>query len=283
MKNFTRIKKSIIFMAIGLVVNLALALSKLYVGLASGSLTIVMDSVNNFIDLVFNGVAVLAFVIISRKSSKEMPYGYGRAEYLASFLLSLFILFSGIFFLIRSLQNIMIPVNLIYQWSYIVILIVSIIMKIAMGFLFARANKSIRSNVFKGVTLDSFIDSIITFLALLGFVLSKYLITLDAIFGIIISLIFIALGIKMIVDNLLIVLGKDTFNEESKEILYKSLKECLGVKEIKSISYHDYGFGKIIAVAKILSEKDSYKEILQVKKELEERLKIELVVDIFDA
>ena len=37
----------------------------------------------------------------------------------------------------------------------------------------------------------------------------------------------------MIVDNLLIALGKDTFNEESKEILYKNLKECLGVKEIK--------------------------------------------------
>ena len=39
-----------------------------------------------------------------------------------------------------------------------------------------------------------------------------------------------------------------------------------GRKGNKSISYHDYGFGKIIAVAKILPENDFYKEILQVKR-----------------
>ncbi|HQC55287.1 MAG TPA: cation diffusion facilitator family transporter [Clostridia bacterium] len=269
-------------MAIGLAVNLALALSKLYVGLSSGSLTIIMDSVNNFIDLVFNIVAVIAFIVVSKKSSKEMPHGYGRAEYLASFLLSLFIFFSGCFFFIRSLQNIMIPVNLIFQWTYIVILIVSIIAKIAMGFLLAWANKEIKSNVFKGVILDSFVDAVITFLALLGFVLSKYLIRLDAIFGIVISLIFIGLGIKMIADNLLIVLGKDNFNEESKKVLYETLIKCPGIKEVKSLSYHDYGFGKITAVAKISTEEDSYEDIANVKKDLENKFAIELIIDIFD-
>lgn len=311
MKNLSRTAKSIVFMVIGLVINLSLAIVKFYVGYASGSLTIVMDSINNFLDLAFNSVAVIAFIIVLRKPNKEMPFGYGRAEYVASFLLSLFIIGSGGYFLIRSLQNIMIPVNLVFRWVYIVLLIVSILVKIGMGLLLSWANKEIRSNVFKGVILDSFIDSIITFLALLGFVLSKYMITLDSIFGIIISLIFIGFGIKILVDNFLVVLGKENFELSQKELLKSSILECCAVKEIRELVYHDYGFGKIIAIAKValnenkdieitndenvigeqlLEDTEStgnykclnvFEEISKLKLELEKKFKIELIFDIF--
>lgn len=44
-----RVKKSLIIVAIGVVVNVALALIKMYVGLSSNSLCIMLDAINNFL------------------------------------------------------------------------------------------------------------------------------------------------------------------------------------------------------------------------------------------
>ena len=46
-----RVKKSIILVSVGIIVNVILAIVKMYVGLSSNSLCIMLDAVNSFLDI----------------------------------------------------------------------------------------------------------------------------------------------------------------------------------------------------------------------------------------
>lgn len=66
-----RVKKSLIIVAIGVVVNVALALIKMYVGLSSNSLCIMLDAINNFFDILTAIVAGVAFCTLLIRAAKR--------------------------------------------------------------------------------------------------------------------------------------------------------------------------------------------------------------------
>ena len=104
-----RVKKSLIIVAIGVVVNVALALIKMYVGLSSNSLCIMLDAINNFFDILTAIVAGVAFCTLLIPRSEKAPYGYGRTEYLAGFIVAATSVVVGGLFLIRSLNRMAMP------------------------------------------------------------------------------------------------------------------------------------------------------------------------------
>ena len=59
-----RVKKSIIMIAVGIVVNVALAAIKMYVGLASNSLCIMLDAMNSFLDTLTCIVTLIVFIVL---------------------------------------------------------------------------------------------------------------------------------------------------------------------------------------------------------------------------
>src|SRR5438552_1951272 len=67
--------------AIGVVIFVA----KLVVGLLTGSLGIVSDSVHSLVDVVASGFALVAVRTARKPADTEHPYGHGRAENLAAF------------------------------------------------------------------------------------------------------------------------------------------------------------------------------------------------------
>ena len=73
-----RVKKSIIMIAVGIVVNVALAAIKMYVGLASNSLCIMLDAMNSFLDTLTCIVTLIVFIVLLAPTSDSTPYGYGR-------------------------------------------------------------------------------------------------------------------------------------------------------------------------------------------------------------
>ena len=104
-----RVKKALILLAVGVVVNITLAFVKLYVGLSSNSLTIMLDAINSFFDIITCAVTVVAFGILMRPRSEYVPHGYGRSEYLASFVVAAVSAVVGGLFFIRSLNRMAMP------------------------------------------------------------------------------------------------------------------------------------------------------------------------------
>ena len=91
-KRFQAVNKASLM---GLLVNGFLAVVKLIIGLYSNSLTIISDSVNQFMDSLSSAVAMIFAHISRRNPDPDHPRGYGRMEYFASFAISLLIMLAG--------------------------------------------------------------------------------------------------------------------------------------------------------------------------------------------
>lgn len=78
---------------ITLVLNLAVAMGKIIVGMVSGALAITADGFHSLIDGSSNVVALIANAIAGQPPDENHPYGHGRFETLAALMIGVFLLF----------------------------------------------------------------------------------------------------------------------------------------------------------------------------------------------
>jgi cation diffusion facilitator family transporter len=87
---------------IALVGNAFLAVAKLVVGFASGSLAVVGDGIDSSTDVVIAIVALITSRIVEKPGDREHPYGHSRAETVATTLLAFIVFFAGSQLLVRT-------------------------------------------------------------------------------------------------------------------------------------------------------------------------------------
>lgn len=237
-----RTKKALVIVACGVLLNIALALTKLFVGLKTNSLCILLDATNGFIDTFTSVVAVIAFALSAKPRSERYPYGNGRAEYVAGFIVSAAATVMGGIFLLDSLKRISLPEPVWFGWESFVLVSVGIAVKLGMAIGYELFNKSIKSSTFRALAADSFLDIGITAATLISFTLSSRLnYAVDSIFGIVMSVIIIITSVKMIRDNLGVLSGSKSCAAE-RETVINACKESVLIKEIVKIRLHDYGY-----------------------------------------
>ncbi|MFO7656801.1 MAG: cation diffusion facilitator family transporter [Bacteroidales bacterium] len=79
----------------GIIGNAILAVSKMAVGLISGSLAVVADGIDSMSDILASVITLIAARVLSRPPDIRFPYGYGKADTIATKALSFIILFAG--------------------------------------------------------------------------------------------------------------------------------------------------------------------------------------------
>jgi cation diffusion facilitator family transporter len=80
---------------IALIGNAFLAAVKMYIGFASGSLAVVGDGIDSSTDVVISLMALAVASVISRPADEDHPWGHGRAETIATTILSFILFFAG--------------------------------------------------------------------------------------------------------------------------------------------------------------------------------------------
>lgn len=278
----SRIVQSIILLAIGIAANIVLAAVKLYVGMSSNSLTIMLDATNSLFDVLTSIVTLLAFAVLFIPRSESAPFGYGRSEYLAGFVVAIASAVIGGMFFIRSLNRLAMPEPVWFGWQNCVLIAVAIPVKVALAVFYWIKNKKLKSKAIAAIVLDCCLDIGITGASLVAFaVTSKVDYAADAIFGIIISIVVLVFAIKMIVDNIKSVVKGDGCADESA-IVKAALKEDGRIRRIGNITLHDYGFGAKAGTAEAVFKSDVKRvEIEAVERELRERIKAECGAEVW--
>ncbi len=249
-----RIKKSILIVAIGIVVNIALAAIKMYVGLASNSLCIMLDAMNSFLDTLTGIVTFIVFVVLLAPKSEHAPYGYGRGEYLAGFIVAVVSVVMGGFFFMRSVNRMAMPEPVYYGWQSMVLISVCLPVKLGLGLMYMFVNKTIRSQAIRAIMLDSFLDLGITTTSVVAFAVTTRIdYAADAIVGIVMSVAIIAVGIKMVIENVRAIVVGDGAKEEIKTV--NKVCDSYGVT-LEKIDIHDYGYGAKVGNVYIASQND---------------------------
>ena len=91
---------------VGIIVNVLLAAGKITVGLLFGAISIAGDGINNLSDAGSQIISLISFKMASKPADRDHPFGHARIEYVASMIVSFFIMLVGFNLLRESIDKI---------------------------------------------------------------------------------------------------------------------------------------------------------------------------------
>jgi len=86
--------------------NVALAAVKIWTGIYSGSMAVIGDGIDSSVDVLISVMTLFVAHIISRPADETHPWGHGRAETVATTLLSCILFFAGAQLVLNSGRDI---------------------------------------------------------------------------------------------------------------------------------------------------------------------------------
>jgi cation diffusion facilitator family transporter len=133
---------------IGISGNASLSALKITAGLISGSLAVVADGVDSSTDIITSVITLVTASLLMKPPDKKYPYGYDKADTIATKALAFIIFFAGAQLLIATVQK-FIHGNVVKAPSplAIYVTVISIIGKLLLSFHQFRAGKKTGSSM----------------------------------------------------------------------------------------------------------------------------------------
>ncbi len=226
---------------LGVVVNIAIALIKIIIGISTSSIAIISEGINNATDALSSVMTFVGAKLAKKHPDEKHPFGYGRIEYLTSLVISGVILFAGIEMIISSVDLIIHPEEMSVSYVSIIIVAAVAVVKFFLGIYTIRMGKAADSQSLIAVgsecRADSF-ASIITIVSSLIFLI--FGLSLDAYAGIIISLLIVKAGFDSLRETVNDLLGRQGDIELAEE-LYREIRGTDGVLAAADMMLHNYG------------------------------------------
>ena len=225
----------------GICLNIFLFLLKFIAGYISGSVAITADAFNNLSDAGSSVVALLGFWFAGKEPDAEHPFGHGRYEYIAGFVVSIAIFLMGLELLQNSVIRIFHPEDVDTSVFAFVILGISILTKIYMAYYNDRIGKRINSSSMLAVAKDSLSDVAATSVVLISMVVLRFAgINMDGYGGVIVAVFILYAGYEAARDTIDPLLGLPPDPEFVKQVedIVLSHDMIIGIHDL---IVHDYG------------------------------------------
>ncbi len=229
---------------VGIVCNVILSAIKVVIGLATGSIAVTADAVNNLSDAASSVIALIGFKITGMPADKEHPFGHARIEYISAMVVSFMIILVGFEFLKSSYARIRNPLPLKFDLVSFWVLIISIGMKIWLSRFYGKIGQRIGSKTMEASSVDSLSDVITTSVVALSLLGSLWItFPIDGYIGILVSAFIIYSGVSITKETLSPLLGEapdmDLINEITGKVMGYE-----GIIGIHDMIVHNYGPGR---------------------------------------
>ena len=234
----------------GIICNIFLFILKFIIGTSVKSISIISDSFNNLSDSLSSVITLLGYKVASKPADEEHPFGHGRMEYIASFIVSNIIFVVAFELLTSSVDKIIHPEELKFSWLSLGILSASILVKIWLSAFNLKLGKRIDNIGMIAVSDDARNDVLVTFSTIVALFLSKLNpnIPFDGITGVIVSLVIFYSSFGIVKEIIGKLLGNPISREEAENI-EKLLLEYPEIVGVHDLMVHDYGPGRQFASA----------------------------------
>ena len=230
----------------GIIVNFILSIVKVIIGIIANSMSIISDGLNNITDAGSSVITMIGFKMSQKKVDNDHPWGHGRMEYIAAFIVDMLIILVGIELLKSSVDKIINPSMPDISAITITILVIAIIAKLWLFVFYKKIAKIINSEAIKGNAYDSISDVISTFVVLLSAIVAKFAnISIDGYVSILVSIFILFTGFKALKETIDILLGAKPDPELVKGIEEFTKKYDM-IVGIHDMMIHDYGPGRKI-------------------------------------
>ena len=245
---------------VGIGVNILLFIVKLTVGIISGSVSIIADAMNNLTDAGSSILVFIGYVVSAKPADKEHPYGHARMEYICSLFISVIVTVLGIELLRSSAESFFGVLKngggATYSIVTVVVMLVTALGKLFLAIYYRATAKKIDSDSLRASAADSIADICSTGAVILGILLTPVIGPIaDGIFGALIAVYILIMGIKLIKEAADRLLGTSPDIELIKMIVSK-IKSYDGVLGIHDLVVHSYGFEKYFASVHVEMDAD---------------------------
>ncbi len=247
-KQETRVRFGYLQAWISIVCNLILFVFKLLLGLFANSIALIADSFHTLSD-VFTSVCVLVgFAVAKKPADYGHPFGHGRSEFIATFVIAVLLVVVGFEFMMSSIQRIIDPPKVVGTWWLILIMLLSALVKEWMARFSINLGQTIKSKTLVADAWHHRSDAIATFLIAFGFLAAIFgLYRIDGILGIVISALIIYTGITLSREAISPLMGARASQELETKVI-QIARQINGVKNVHAVEVHDYGQVKAISI-----------------------------------
>lgn len=232
---------------VSIIGNIFLFVVKLLIGLLTSSISIIADSFHTLSDVISSMVVLVGFKYGSKEPDQEHPYGHGRLEIIATLVIAILLILTGLEFLKSSIERFRNPVKVSGGWWVLVILLISAVIKEWMAKFSWFLGEDIDSSALKADAWHHRSDAIASALVAVGNLAAvKGLLWVDPFFGLAVSVLIIYTGYEFATSSGNRLLGLSP-SETIKEISDQA-KSVSGVEEVHKVKIHDYGNHKEISL-----------------------------------
>lgn len=232
---------------VGIVCNSVLFLVKAVIGIALNSISVTADAFNNLSDAGSSIISLVGVKMAGKPADADHPFGHGRMEYICALVVSFLVMQVGFTFLKDSISKIRRPEQLTFQTLSVVVLILSVGVKLWLGYFNRKLGKRIHSQVMLAVSADAMGDVITTsatIVSLLVFWFTK--VNIDGFVGLGVALVVLWAGIGIAKDTLEPLIGTAVTPETYMEIT-KFVEQYDGIVGSHDLIVHNYGPGRSMA------------------------------------
>lgn len=232
---------------VGICCNVILFSAKLLVGMLVNSISVMADAFNNLSDAASSIIGFIGVKMAGKPADEDHPFGHGRMEYIAAFIVAFLVIQVGFSFLKTSIGKIIQPEEMTFKAVSVVILLLSVCVKLWMAFFNNTLGKRIQSTVMKATAADSIGDVITTSATIVSIlVYGIWGLNIDGIIGIAVSVIVMWAGVKIAKDTLTPLIG-----EPIDPKLYVEITEFVesydGIIGSHDLIVHNYGPSRSMA------------------------------------
>lgn len=268
---------------LGICCNLFLFSSKLFAGFLVNSISVMADAFNNLSDAASSIIGFVGVRMAEKPADEEHPFGHGRMEYIAAFVVAFLVVQVGFSLLKTAVEKILHPETLSFSLFSVGILVFSVLVKLWMASYNRKLGKKINSTVMMATAADSLGDVGATSATIVSLLVFRFFhINIDGIIGLVVSVLVLIAGINIAKDTLAPILGEAIDPE-----VYKKISDFVesydGIIGSHDLIVHNYGPSRSMASihAEVPSKVDietSHAVVDQIERDALEKLGIFLVI-----
>ena len=244
----------------GIASNAFIAVLKLAIGLISGSVAIVSDAANNLSDMLSSIVTIVGFNAAKRRPTHSHPLGFGRMEYISALFVAFLVIFTGASFFRTSVDRILEPSPVYVSIPMVLILVVTILVKIALWRINIRSGRMIESEALSASGSDALSDALATTVTIIAAIASQFTaLPIDGIAGIIVSIFILYSGITSVVGTVSTIVGERP-TKDTVKLLRSIINSHPPISGGYDIQIHTYGPSRSIGTCNVEVPSDALSE-----------------------
>ncbi|MBR5227183.1 MAG: cation transporter [Clostridia bacterium] len=263
---------------IGIIGNFILLGLKFLGGFYFKSQALIADAINSLGDVFSSIVTYVGGKISSVPEDEDHEFGHGKAEFVASFLIGLFMIVVSIDMLYSSIHSIILNEAFKVSKYLLFIPIITIVVKVILYMYVKKVGNKMNSLLIKANAKDHRNDIFISIGVIIGIVFGYYgIYIVDGIVGAIISCIIVVTGVKIVYEAYDVLIDKCVDVEVVKEV--RAFIE--GIEKVNHIdSIKSKPTGKLhmliikISVDSSMTVRESHKIAGKIRHELTKRPEI---------